>query len=210
MAGGEAALARAECVPASKMGQSQTAARAGMSDACAPPDWSTNPSSWRQRLPIVALAFVGFAIATYLALYQYRVVDDVWEPFFGDGSRRILNSPVSHALPVSDAALGAFGYLLDVIAGLIGGRKRWMTAPWIVVVFGIAVGPLGATSLLLVILQPALYQTWCTLCLASAAISILIIGPALDEVLASLQFLKREREAGRSAWRAFWGRDKRR
>ena len=148
---------------------------------------------------------VGFGIATYLALYQYRVVGAVWEPFFGDGSRTILNSPVSHALPVSDAALGAFGYLLDVIAGLIGGKKRWMTSPWIVILFGIAVGPLGATSLLLVILQPVLYNSWCTLCLASAAISILIMGPALDEVLASLQFLKREHEAGRSAWRAFWG-----
>jgi hypothetical protein len=181
-----------------------------MRDPCAPPDWSANPSSWRERLPIVALASVGFAIATYLAVYQYRVVGTVWEPFFGDGSRTILNSPISHALPVSDAALGAFGYLLDVIAGVIGGRKRWMTSPWIVIVFGIAVGPLGATSLLLVILQPVLYNTWCTLCLASAAISIVIIGPAFDEVLASLQFLQREHEAGRSAWRAFWGRDKRR
>ena len=176
-----------------------------MSDPCAPPDWSANPSSWGQRLPIVALAVLGFGIATYLALYQYRVVGSVWEPFFGAGSRTILNSPVSHVLPVSDAALGAFGYLLDVIAGLIGGRKRWMTAPWIVIVFGIAVGPLGATSLLLVILQPVLYHTWCTLCLATAAISVVIIGPALDEVLASLQFLKREHEAGRSVWRAFWG-----
>lgn len=181
-----------------------------MSDSVAPPDWSVNPSSWRQRLPIVALATVGLGIATYLALYQYRVFDTVWEPFFGPSSRTILNSPTSRALPVSDAALGAFGYLLDVVAGLIGGRKRWMTMPWIVIVFGIAVGPLGATSLLLVILQPVLYNAWCTLCLASAVISIAIIGPALDEVLASLQYLKREHEAGRSLWRAFWGLDKRR
>jgi uncharacterized membrane protein len=181
-----------------------------MSDPRAPQDWSVNPSSWRARVPIVALASVGFGIATYLALYQYRVVETVWEPFFGDGSRTILNSTISHALPISDAALGAFGYLLDVIAGLIGGSKRWMTLPWIVIVFGIAVGPLGATSLLLVILQPVLYNAWCTLCLASAAISIVIIGPALDEVLASLQYLKREHEAERSVWRAFWGRDQRR
>lgn len=175
-----------------------------MSEPRAPLDWSVNPSSWQQRLPIIALACVGWGIATYLALYQYRVFDTVWEPFFGEGSRRILNSPTSHALPVSDAALGAFGYLLDVVAGLIGGRNRWKTSPWIVIIFGIAVGPLGATSLLLVILQPVLYNTWCTLCLASAFISIVIIGPALDEVLASLQYLKREQEAGRSAWQAFW------
>jgi hypothetical protein len=32
-----------------------------------------------------------------------------------------------------------------------------------------------------------------------------MIGPAMDEVLASLQFLKREHERGHSVWRAFWG-----
>ena len=170
-----------------------------------PPGWSVNPSSWGQRLPIVALAIVGLGIATYLALFQYRVFTSVWEPFFGDGSRRILDSPTSHVLPVSDAALGAIGYLLDVVTGVIGGTRRWKTMPWVVVLFGIAVGPLGATSLLLVVLQPVLYDTWCTLCLASAVISIAIIGPALDEVLASLQYLQREHRAGRSVWRAFWG-----
>lgn len=76
--------------------------------------------------------------------------------------------------------------------------------PWIVVVFGIAVGPLGAVSILLVILQPVVYGAWCSLCLSSAVISILMIGPALDEVLASLQHLGRCHRAGRSAWRALW------
>ena len=32
-----------------------------------------------------------------------------------------------------------------------------------------------------------------------------MIGPALDEVLASLQHLQRVRGAGGSGWRAFWG-----
>jgi uncharacterized membrane protein len=68
----------------------------------------------------------------YLALYQWEVLARVWEPFFGEGSRVILTSSVSHLLPVPDAALGAFGYLLDAVAGLIGGRQRWRTRPWIV------------------------------------------------------------------------------
>jgi len=75
----------------------------------------------------------------------------------------------------------------------------------VVVLFGVAVGPLGVVSLLLVILQPVLFHAWCTLCLASALISLLMIGPAMDELLASLQVLVRERRAGRSVWRAFWG-----
>jgi uncharacterized membrane protein len=170
-----------------------------------PPGWAYNPSDWWQRLPIIALALAGFGIATYLALYQWGVLARVWEPFFGDGSRVILNSSISHLLPVPDAALGAFGYLLDAVTGVIGGRQRWRTMPWMVIIFGLAVGPLGAVSLLLVIFQPVLFDAWCTLCLASAVISILMIGPALDEFLASLQYLKAESSRGRSAWRAFWG-----
>ena len=149
----------------------------------------------------------GFFIAGYVALYQWRVIDTVWEPFFGDGSVRILNSKVSHlfSFPFTDAFLGALGYLADAVTGAIGGRARWRTMPWIVIIFGLLIGPLGAISILLVILQPVMFDAWCTLCLATALISVLMIGPAMDEFLASLQHLKREKERGRSAWRAFWG-----
>lgn len=173
--------------------------------AAAPPGWSTNPSSWPQRLPIAAVAMVGFGVATYLALYQYGVVSTVWEPFFGDGSERVLNSPLSHVLPVSDAALGAAGYLLDAVTGVLFGVARWRTRPWIVLVFGFAVGPLGLVSILLVIAQPVLYGAFCTLCLASAVISLVMIPPAMDEVLASLQHLRRVHLDGGSVWGAFWG-----
>ena len=172
-----------------------------------PDGWSYNPSTWAQRLPIVALALLGFAVAMYLSLYQWRVIASVWEPFFGDGSRQILNSWVSHVLPVPDAFLGALSYLVDAVTGVIGGRKRWRTMPWIVVVFGLAVGPLGAISILLVILQPVLFDSWCTLCLASAAISLAMIGPAMDEFLASLQYLRSVYDENGSVWRAFWGLD---
>jgi hypothetical protein len=176
-----------------------------MHDSDIPPGWDYNPAAWLQRLPIVGMAVVGFVIAGYLALYQVRVIPGVWEPFFGAGSEIILNSWVSHALPVSDAALGAFGYLLDAVAGAVGGRGRWRTMPWMVILFGIAVGPLGAVSIVLVILQPVLFDSWCTLCLVTAVISVVMIGPAMDEVLASLQHVVREKRLGRSAWRAFWG-----
>lgn len=180
--------------------------RASRQDDGTPPGWTRNPSTWSQRLPIVGLALVGFAIATYLSLFQLDLIPRVWEPFFGNGSRRILNSSVSHILPIPDAVLGAFGYLLDAVTGLVGGRERWRRMPWIVIVFGIAVGPLGIASVMLVIFQPVLFDAFCTLCLASALISVLMIGPAMDELLASLQHLKRARAKGRSAWRAFWGR----
>ena len=172
--------------------------------SAAPPGWTYNPSSWAQRVPIVALAAIGFGIATYLTLYQVDVFASVWEPFFGEGSRVILNSGTSRILPIPDAALGAAGYLADAVTGVVGGADRWRRQPWLVVLFGLAVGPLGAGSVVLVILQPVLYDSFCTLCLASAGISVLMIGPAMDEVLATLQALRRVRDRGDSVWRAFW------
>ncbi|MBI2433916.1 MAG: vitamin K epoxide reductase family protein [Candidatus Hydrogenedentes bacterium] len=171
-----------------------------------PPGWSYNPAAWSQRLPIIVLAVAGFVMAAYLALYQYRVVPKVWEPFFHEGSETILNSDLSRLLPVSDAALGAFAYLLDAITGIIGSQKRWQTMPWLVIAFAILVGPLGAVSIALVIAQPLLFDAWCTLCLATAVISVLMIGPAMDEVLATLQYLKRiHTHSAAQFWRAFWG-----
>lgn len=176
----------------------------------APPGWSVNPSLWSQRLPIVALALVGGFAATWLALYQQGVVDSVWEPFFGDGTRRIVIesgfSRMFESWPIRDAGIGAIGYLVDAITGVVGGTRRWRTMPWIVIVFGIFVGPFGAVSVMLTIFQPVLYNAFCTLCLVSGVISLAMIGPAVDEVLASLQHLKGERRAGRSVWAAFWGR----
>ena len=172
-----------------------------------PPGWDYNPASWSQRIPIVVLALIGFGIATYLALYQLDVFATVWEPFFGNGSEKILNSSLSRVLPIPDAALGAFGYLLDAVTGAIGGTRRWRSMPWIVVVFGLAVGPLGFVSILLVVSQPVLIDAWCTLCLASAVISVVMIGPAMDEMLASLQYMKRVKDSDVSLWKAFWGFD---
>lgn len=169
-----------------------------------PSGWDYNPSSWPQRVPIVVLAIIGFLIAAYLALFQMKMLPEVWEPFFGGGSRKILTSYISHLLPVPDAALGAAGYLLDAVTGVLGGRSRWRTMPWMVIIFGIAIGPLGVISVLLVIFQPVLFDAWCTLCLATALISVLMIGPAMDEVLASLQFLKGAKTRGESTWTVFW------
>lgn len=176
-----------------------------MKEEGVPPGWDYNPAKWSQRIPIIVLAIIGFFIAGYLALYQFDLISTVWEPFFGDGSITILNSPVSHVLPIPDAALGAFGYLVDAVAGAIGGTRRWKTMPWIVVFFGVAIGPLGLISVMLVVFQPVLFDAWCTLCLVTAVISVVMIPPSMDEVLASLQYLKRIKSSGKSVWRGFWG-----
>lgn len=169
-----------------------------------PADWTYNPSSWDQRLPIVILAFIGFLIAHYMSAYQLGHIRTVWDPFFSPGTRAVLESDVSRAWPVSDAGLGAVSYALDAIAGLIGSTRRWRTMPWIVILFGVFILPLGIVSITLVILQPVSVGAWCTLCLMSALISMLMIPFAVDEVAASIQFLVQARRSGRSVWKTFW------
>ena len=170
-----------------------------------PPAWDYNPSTWQQRIPLLVIAFIGFCIAMYLGFYQLGIVANVWDPFFGNGSENVLHSKISGLLPIPDALLGAFGYLMDVVTGIIGGIGRWKIKPWIVIIFGIAVGPLGLVSILLVISQPVIVGSWCTLCLCSAVISVLMISPATDELLASLQYLQRVKKNNASVWKAFWG-----
>ncbi len=171
-----------------------------------PPGWSYNPSHWCERWPLVAGASMGLLIALYLGVYQLGYITQVWDPFFGSASSEaVLNSSIATKLPIPDALLGAFAYLLDAVGGSLGDTKRWKTSPWHVLFFGFVVGPVGVTSLFLVIAQPVLIHAWCSLCLVSAVISTLLIGPAMDEVLASLQYLQRVKQNERSVWNAFWG-----
>jgi Vitamin K epoxide reductase family len=158
-----------------------------------PPRLSYNPSEWRSRLPILVLALAGFCIALYLALYQWGVVKTVWEPFFRDGSKRVLHSFVSRLLPVPDAFLGALGYLADLVTGLIGGSRRCRTMPKAVLIYGVTVCLVGATALGLALLQPLLFHAGCTLCLTSAVISICIVWLASHEVWASIHHIRNSR-----------------
>ncbi len=76
-----------------------------MDDDGRPPGWETNPSSWSERLPIVGLALIGFAIAAYLSFFQLGIIRQVlaslqhlrratahgtfWRTFLGTGPRRL-------------------------------------------------------------------------------------------------------------------------
>jgi hypothetical protein len=172
-----------------------------------------NPSAWRQRIPICLLAMVAFFIAAYMALYQWRLIPDVWDPIFGDQSRAVLDSDVSHRMKrwfrIPDAALGAFAYLGDAVLGLAGSTRRWQYRPWMVVLFGIDVIPLGIVSAVLVVLQGTVVGSWCFLCLVTAVISLLLVYWAYDEVWVSLELLwrvwKKTRSMG-AVWKTFCGR----
>jgi nucleoside-diphosphate-sugar epimerase len=162
----------------------------------APPGWDYSPSCWTNRIPIIALAFVGLFISRYLAAYQLGHIDAAWDPWFGDGSERIVTSSVSEAWPVADAGLGAAVYIIEIVTGIIGDKRRWRTMPWLVLLFGILIVPLGGVSVFFIIIQPIVIGTWCTLCLVGALAMLLQIPYSLDEILATLQFLKQRRRQG--------------
>lgn len=174
-----------------------------------PPGWSYSPSTYLQRLPIVALAFIGFVIARQLAAYQLGHVDGVWDPFFAgtagrNGTETIVTSDVSKAWPIADGGLGAVSYLLEVLMGVMGGRQRWRTMPWMVAAFGVVVVPLGVVSIYFIIIQPIEIGTWCALCLIAALAMIIMIPYTLDELVAMGQFLIQSRRRGEPFWRTFF------
>ncbi len=169
-----------------------------------PPGWNYNPSAWPQRVGIIACAFLQFFIARYMAAFQLGHTTEIWDPVFGEGTRNVLESDVSKAFPVSDAGLGAVTYLIEALTGFLGGTRRWRTMPWAVVLFGIMIVPVGVVSIVLVVLQPVAVGAWCAWCLLTAGLTVIMIGPAIDEVIATGQFLLRARSEGQSLWQAFW------
>lgn len=172
-----------------------------------PPGWTYNPSSWPQRWIMIVTGFAGLTVSRYLAAFQLGYIDSVWEPFFGAGSERVLNSQMSHRWPISDAGLGAFSYTFEFLMGYMGSPARWRTMPWMVTFFGILVIPLGLTHIALVISQPVVVGAWCTMCLLAAAIMLPMIPLEVDEVVAMGQHLAAARRRGDrrgSMWTVFW------
>jgi len=133
-----------------------------------------------RSIALVALAVVGFAISAYLAAFELGIVAHVWDPLFGDGSRRVLTSAIARVLPVPDAALGGAAYLVDgLLAAVLMVRPRGR----LVVASALAViASAGAVvAFALVVVQAAFVGAFCALCLASAAVSAALAFGALVE-----------------------------
>jgi hypothetical protein len=139
-----------------------------------------------------------------MAAHQLGHTSEIWDPVFGEGTANVLHSDVSRAFPVSDAGLGGVTYLVEALTGFLGGTRRWRTMPWAVVLFGVMIVPVGIVSILLVMLQPVAVGDWCFWCLLTAGLTVVMIGPAIDELVATLLFLLNARRAGRPLWSTFW------
>lgn len=171
-----------------------------------PPGWDYNPSAWSQRIPIVVLGIFAMFVALYLSAWQFEWVDSVWDPVFGDGTEKVLDSELSHLFPIPDALLGALGYLIDWVFGIVGGTRRYKTMPWTVVVLGIGIIPFGMTSIFLGLAMPTIVGAGCFLCAVNAVIAVVMIPFAWDEIWLSLRAMRSMMRNGASFWDAFTGR----
>ena len=100
--------------------------------------------------------------------------------------------------------MGGYTYLLEIVIGFAGSTLRWRTMPWRVVLFGLMIAPLGITTIFIIIIQPVLLGTWSTIALIGAVAVLVQIPYSLDELLATLQFLRRRAKAGQHWLRVFF------
>jgi uncharacterized membrane protein len=144
------------------------------------------PSAWRERRWVALAALAGFGVATYLALVQLGVLP-AWDPLFGvRATRAVLFSALARRLPFPDAAAGAVAYLLEAVTVSVGGDDRGRERPGLVLAYAAIALGLGVAGVVLTVAQPLVAGAWCTLCLASAVISVALIVPALREARATV------------------------
>jgi uncharacterized membrane protein len=178
-----------------------------------PEPWKYNPSKWSQRIVISLVASIAVVIAVYMGLYQLRLIDHVWDPIFGEQSKLVLDSNVSHSMRkwfrMPDSIMGSLAYLGDIIFALAGSTRRWQDRPWLVILFGIDVIPLGIVSAVLIFMQGFVVGSFCFLCLVTAVISLILVLLAYDEIWSCLLFLRavwKKSHDKRVLWDTFWGR----
>lgn len=174
-------------------------ADAAVADAV-PPGWSHNPTSLHRRALLAVLAFAGLCVATYLVLYQFRLYDSVWDPWFD--AEKVLDL----TYPVPDALAGVLAYGGELVLLALGGRDRWRSLPWVCLALGLVLTIGAVVSLGLIVVQPTVAGAWCLLCLVSAALSLALFALGIGEARAAWQFIARERRRGAELGDAFWGR----
>ena len=164
-----------------------------------PPGWNHNPTSWGRRALLAALASAGLVIASYLTLYQWHAWSNVWDPFFD--SRDVLDL----TKPVPDALAGVLAYGAELVLLAPGGSDRWRSLPWACIALATLLAGGAFVSIGLIAVQ-VVVGSWCTLCLASAAISLLLFGLGAGEGRAALEHVRRARARGVELGDAVWGR----
>ncbi|UJR83596.1 SPW repeat domain-containing protein [Sandaracinus amylolyticus] len=163
------------------------------SAAAVPPGWSYDPSSWPQRVVTIVLALAAFLVARSLAAFQLGYDERAWEPFFVRQTESATDAAASSPWMISDAALAAFVFTFVMLVAFVSGPARWRTAPWVVVLQGVLVIPLGLAHVAITLVHSVTSEGWSTPRLVSAALALVMIALVGDEVIAAFQHLARVR-----------------
>ena len=136
------------------------------------------PEGARRALAAL-LALLGVGVAGYLAAAQMDLVHHAWDPVFGDGTDAVIGSSVANLLPFPDALLGVLAYVVEAVLVVYAGtahgrRRRWPSLLLEVEAVGFALAGVG-----LVAVQAFVVHAWCSWCLASAALSWLLLALTL-------------------------------
>lgn len=150
-----------------------------------PLGWSYNPSSLIQRLPSIVLSLANLIIACFMAIYQLGYLD-------------------RQEQPTALSGLWILTLAITFFLALWGGTARWRTSPWLVLLFGILILPIGIASALLILCQPILIDAWCLWCLVIAFFQLFIAMFSVDEIIAALDLLARGQKLGKDSWNILW------
>lgn len=165
-----------------------------------PADWSYNPSSWIQRLPVIGLSLFAWLITRFLAAYQLGFIANVGDPFFSGGTMSVLGTEGSHVL----APLAAMIFTFQMLVACKGGSRRWHTMPWIVLLYGVFVLFFGLIGSFMILIQPITHGFWCFWCLVTCAFMLVMMALAIDEVVATTQLLLQATKEGKALWPVIW------
>jgi len=134
-----------------------------------------------RKLVVLISISLGAAVSLYLALYELGALTRVWDPFFGDGSQRVLHSALARSLPVPDALLGLIAYLFELGLAVTKDFTAQGKRPWTALLLGIVATLMALAGLFLTAAQIFIVHAFCTLCLCSAGLSLVVFGLSVSE-----------------------------
>lgn len=150
-----------------------------------PTGWSYNPASLPRRIGLLALTLfaLGINLLNYIAV---QPGESVWSYLFTSGTR-------DSSAVCPDSVVTAIGFSVVALLLAIGGQHRWRNQPWAVILFATAATALTCMVALQTILKVLVMGKAGVSDVISTLIAFFLVAPAMAELLATLQNLKRAR-----------------
>lgn len=132
------------------------------------------------RMIIAVLALIGLLISVYTLMYHLGLIGTI---LCGTGGcETVQNSPWARFLGVPVPVLGLVGYGALLVTAMLGIQPRFIADRRISILL-IAAALTGlAFSAYLSYLEAFVIHAWCRWCIASAALTVLLLLAALPEI----------------------------